>query len=81
MGPTHRHHHRLRLTGLRKASFLIALAASLLTAAITAAATAAPTSTIGSELMKALESPGISPARTAALAVELVASALGARIL
>jgi D-alanyl-D-alanine carboxypeptidase/D-alanyl-D-alanine-endopeptidase (penicillin-binding protein 4) len=73
LGPAHRHHHRLRLTAVRKRPFLLALAAVLIAAALAAAATA---STIGSELMKALETPGISPAKTAALAVDLSTGAV-----
>ena len=76
MGPAHRHHHRLRLTAVRSRPILAAVAALLAAAALAAAAIAAPGSTIGSALMKALDSPGISRARTAALAVDLSTGAV-----
>jgi serine-type D-Ala-D-Ala carboxypeptidase/endopeptidase (penicillin-binding protein 4) len=59
------------LTAVRSRHFCAATAASLLVAAVAAAVTPAAGSTIGSRLTKALETPGISPARTAALAVDL----------
>jgi serine-type D-Ala-D-Ala carboxypeptidase/endopeptidase (penicillin-binding protein 4) len=61
---------------VRSRRFLAALAAVLLVTTIAAAATAAPASTIGSKLMKALETPGITPAETAALAIDLSTGAV-----